>query len=65
MSFLIEFRELDKNLADTKTTIHDPEERAQLYLRHAVGVLSAIGDELHEANRLKRLELEYLKKRKV
>ena len=58
MSFLQEFK-------NYKTEDLNEEETFNLYFRHMVGTLSAIADELHQANKLKRRELEESKKRRV
>lgn len=66
MSFLKEFR---KNEADIKQNVKDnfkniDDELAMYYLKEIAGCLAAIADEEHEANKLKRLEINDLRSRR-
>ena len=62
MPFLKEFQNREKELKEKKKVNDD--DVLRLYLQTIAGTLAAIADEQHEANRLKRLEIEHMKKRR-
>ena len=62
MSFLTDFRVNEQKLNSDNT---DDSELLRLYLRSMAVSLASIADELHEANNLKKAEIEQMKKRKI